>query len=121
MPDGEFDWGGRLRKGIGGAQRFPQNGRKPFEECKGRRPHIKSVLILTCLLRVIWIFNGPEAIIAMTNGGPAGSSQIMTSYMYTLINSLDYGKASAIGVICTVILTLYTIFYLKITSLNKED
>ena len=36
MPGGEFDWGGRLRKGIGGAQRFPQNGRKPFEECKGR-------------------------------------------------------------------------------------
>ena len=36
-PGGEFDWGGRLRKGIGGAQRFPQNGRKPFEECKGRR------------------------------------------------------------------------------------
>ena len=24
-------------KGIGGAQRFPQNGWKPFEECKGRR------------------------------------------------------------------------------------
>ena len=34
---GEFDWGGRLRKGIGGAQRFPQNGWKPFKECKGRR------------------------------------------------------------------------------------
>ncbi len=33
----EFDWGGRLRKSIGGAQRFPQNGWKPFEECKGRR------------------------------------------------------------------------------------
>ena len=37
MPGGEFDWGGRLRKGIGGAQRFPQNGWKPFEECKGIR------------------------------------------------------------------------------------
>ena len=37
MPGGEFDWGGRLRKGIGGAQRFPQNGRKPFLERKGRR------------------------------------------------------------------------------------
>ena len=35
--DGQFDWGGRLRKSIGGAQRFPQNGWKPFEECKGRR------------------------------------------------------------------------------------
>ena len=37
MPGGEFDWGGRLRKGIGGAQRFPQNGWKPFGERKGRR------------------------------------------------------------------------------------
>ena len=37
MPGGEFDWGGRLRKGIGGAQRFLQNGRKPFAECKGIR------------------------------------------------------------------------------------
>ena len=34
---GEFDWGGRLRKGIGGAQRFPQDGWKPSRECKGRR------------------------------------------------------------------------------------
>ena len=37
MPGGEFDWGGRLRKGIGGAQSFPQDGRKPSIECKGRR------------------------------------------------------------------------------------
>ena len=37
MSGGEFDWGGRLRKSIGGAQRFPQDGRKPSEECKGIR------------------------------------------------------------------------------------
>ena len=34
---GQFDWGGRLRKSNGGAQRYPQNGWKPFVECKGRR------------------------------------------------------------------------------------
>ena len=34
---GQFDWGGRLLKSNGGAQRVPQNGRKSFEECKGRR------------------------------------------------------------------------------------
>ena len=34
MSGGEFDWGGRLRKGIGGAQRFPQNGWKPFKSAK---------------------------------------------------------------------------------------
>ena len=31
------DRGGRLRKSNGGAQRYPQNGWKPFKACKGRR------------------------------------------------------------------------------------
>ena len=37
MSGGQFDWGGRLLKGNGGAQRFPQNGWKSFIECKGIR------------------------------------------------------------------------------------
>ena len=37
LSGGQFDWGGRLLKGNGGAQRYPQNGWKPFEERKGRR------------------------------------------------------------------------------------
>ena len=32
---GQFDWGGRLPKSNGGAQRFPQNGWKSFAERKG--------------------------------------------------------------------------------------
>ena len=34
---GQFDWGGRLPKGNGGAQRFSQHGRKSCIECKGIR------------------------------------------------------------------------------------
>ncbi len=34
---GQFDWGGRLRKSNGGAQRFPQAAWKPANECKGIR------------------------------------------------------------------------------------
>ena len=34
---GQFDWGGRLPKSNGGAQRFPQNGWKSFAECNGIR------------------------------------------------------------------------------------
>ena len=34
---GQFDWGGRLLKGNGGAQGSPQNGWKSFIECKGIR------------------------------------------------------------------------------------
>ena len=37
LSGGQFDWGGRLLKRNGGAQRFPQNGWKSFGECKGKR------------------------------------------------------------------------------------
>ena len=37
VSDGQFDWGGRLLKSNGGAQRFPQVGWKPTKECNGRR------------------------------------------------------------------------------------
>ena len=37
MSGGQFDWGGRLQKSNGGAQRFPQAEWKPAIECKGRR------------------------------------------------------------------------------------
>ena len=37
MSAGQFDWGGRLLKSNGGAQRFPQNGWKSFKECNGIR------------------------------------------------------------------------------------
>jgi hypothetical protein len=33
----QFDWGGRLLKSNGGAQRFPQTVWKPVVECKGIR------------------------------------------------------------------------------------
>ncbi len=37
MSGGQFDWGGRLLKGNGGARRFPQRGWTSRVECKGRR------------------------------------------------------------------------------------
>ena len=34
---GEFDWGGRLLKSNGGAQRFPHTGWQSVVECNGKR------------------------------------------------------------------------------------
>ena len=34
VSDGQFDWGGRLLKSNGGAQRLAQHGRKSCIECK---------------------------------------------------------------------------------------
>lgn len=84
-------------------------------------PSIRPVLILTLLLRVIWIFNFPELIYSMTNGGPGGSSHILTSYMMETIKSLNYGKGSAIGVVVILILSIYTIFYLCVIRLDETE
>ena len=43
MSDGQFDWGGRLLKSNGGAQRSAQRGRKSRIECKRiSRPNCKT-------------------------------------------------------------------------------
>ncbi|MDD3169998.1 MAG: sugar ABC transporter permease [Eubacteriales bacterium] len=85
-------------------------------------PAVRSVLFLTVLLRCIWIFNFPDLIYSMTSGGPAGSSHIVTSYMMQLVQSLDYGLASAVGVLSILFLMIFASIYLVVTSkLNTED
>ena len=84
-------------------------------------PCIRSVLLLTVLLRVIWIFNFPDLIYSMTQGGPAGSSNIITSYMMQLVQSLDYGLASAVGVLCILFLIVFAAIYLVATKYTDEE
>lgn len=83
-------------------------------------PYIKPVLVLTTLLRVIWILNFPDLIYTMTSGGPANSSHILTTYMLDLLYfNQDYGKASALSLIIMVILLSYAIFYLRFTKFEE--
>jgi len=83
-------------------------------------PYIKPTIINTTLLRTIWIMNSPEIIYAMTSGGPANSTNILATQMISKIyNFYDYGQSSAIGVMIMGILIVYTIIYLKITSLKE--
>jgi len=79
-------------------------------------PHIRPVILLTVLLRVIWIFNFPDLIFSMTSGAPAGSSHIITSFMMEKVRGLDYGMGSAIGLLVIVFLSMYTVLYLGVTS-----
>lgn len=83
-------------------------------------PYILPTIIATTLLRAIWIFNDPTIIYGLTNGGPAGSTHILSSLMLDrIIYAGDYGAASAIGIIMIVILLLYTIFFLSVTKAEK--
>jgi multiple sugar transport system permease protein len=75
-------------------------------------PYIRTTLALTILLRVIWIFNFPDIIWAMTGGGPANQTHIVTTWMITTTQRGDYGQASAIGLIVVAILLVFSAFYL---------
>lgn len=83
-------------------------------------PYIMPTMLVTILLRVIWILNFPDIIYAMTSGGPAGSTHILSTYMIEkVIFGQDYGQASAIGVIIVLILLVFTVFYVKATKVEK--
>lgn len=83
-------------------------------------PYIMPTIIATTLLRAIWIFNDPTIIYGLTNGGPAGSTHILSSLMLDrIIYAGDYGAASAIGLIMIVMLLMYTIFFLSATRSEK--
>lgn len=71
-------------------------------------PLIAPTIIITLLIRAIWIANFAEIIIVMTNGGPANSTQIVATYIYdTAYQKMDFGYASVISIALLSILMIY--------------
>lgn len=83
-------------------------------------PYIKPTIIMTVLLRTIWIFNSFDLIVIITGGGPVNYSQTLPSYMYSkAFSSYDFGLASAFGVLLIVILGIYAVLFLKLSNYEK--
>lgn len=83
-------------------------------------PYIKPTIIMTVLLRTIWIFNSFDLVVIITEGGPANYSQTLPSYMYTqAFSAYDFGLAGAFGVLLMIILTCYALIFLKVTQYDK--
>jgi multiple sugar transport system permease protein len=69
------------------------------------------------MLRAIWISNFADLIYVMTGGGPANSTQILSSYIFTTaFKRLDFGHASATAVVLLVLLMIYAAVLLAIRS-----
>ena len=82
--------------------------------------YIKPTIIMTLLLRTIWIFNSFDLIVIVTEGGPANYSQTLPSYMYSqAFSSYDFGLAGAFGVLLMVVLSVYALIFLKVTQYDK--
>jgi multiple sugar transport system permease protein len=83
-------------------------------------PYIRTTLVLTVLLRVIWTFNFPDLIFGMTGGGPNDETHIVTTWMIQTTQQGDYGKASALGLIVVAGLLLFAVFFLLATRDRRE-
>lgn len=80
-------------------------------------PYAKPTIILTLLLRTIWIFNSADLIYVMTNGGPANATHTLASYMFSkAYSTLDFGQTGALGVLFMVGLLLYAGAFMKLTK-----
>ncbi len=71
-------------------------------------PFLAPTIAITVMLRTIWIANFPDLIVVMTHGGPADSTQIVASYIFTqAFQRLDFGYASAIAAVLLLLLLAY--------------
>jgi multiple sugar transport system permease protein len=71
-------------------------------------PLLAPTILLTVMLRTVWVANFAELIVVMTKGGPADSTQILASYIFSLaFQRLDFGYASAVAAVLLVLLLAY--------------
>lgn len=78
-------------------------------------PFLAPMIAITVMLRTIWIANFADLIFVMTGGGPANSTQILSSYVFTTaFRKLDFGYASAIAVALLGLLMIYAMILLII-------
>lgn len=84
------------------------------------RPALEGLLLLNLVRQIISVFQILEQPLAMTGGGPNGSSTSLSYQLYQYgFNSggRGTGQAMALGVIIFLILIVFTIFYFR---LNKK-
>lgn len=85
-------------------------------------PMIRDTVILTTLLRAIWTFNAVDLIISLTDGGPNRSTTTLALYiMNKFTNEFNYGYASTLAVIATLMMMVLAFVYIKSGKLGKEE
>ena len=76
-------------------------------------PSLKNTLLITTMLRIIWLSNSVDLIFNLTGGGPAYSSQTLSVYVFNKANALDLSYAATMAVILMLLLFLVAIPYLR--------
>ena len=84
--------------------------------------HLKPTLLLVTILSVIWDYNVFNQIWLVSQGGPNGSTSTLGVFTYkTAFVSFDIGQGAAISVVTTLLLVLFTAFYIRSLIRSGED
>jgi ABC-type sugar transport system permease subunit len=85
-------------------------------------PSIKSVLIITLLLRSIWTFNKLTEILILTGGGPMDATETLPVLTYNMIfGDFSIGTAATNAVFIFFILIVMSRSYLSLYSRAEEE
>ena len=83
-------------------------------------PMIRDTIIVTTMLRALWTFNAVDLIISLTDGGPnRGTTTLALYIMRTFSDSFNYGYASTLSTISTIIMMVFAFAYIKGGKLGK--
>lgn len=77
-------------------------------------PGIKSTILLMMIMTVIWSFLVFDFVFIMTRGGPAFSSEVLSTMAYRLaFYDLNVGKAAATALVISLFGLVATFFYIR--------
>jgi multiple sugar transport system permease protein len=82
-------------------------------------PLLRPVLAVAILLNVVFVFNSFPIIWTMTEGGPAGSTDTLVTFLYTQgFRLYSVGPASAVSMIIFVILLAFAVIHTRLSWRN---
>ncbi|MEG2698822.1 MAG: sugar ABC transporter permease, partial [Ruthenibacterium sp.] len=85
-------------------------------------PCVKRIIYVTIMLQMIFSFKSFDIIWVMTKGGPGTSSEVLGTLLYkTAFNYQDFGYASAIAVVMTVIIGSISLIYMKMSQIGGDE
>ncbi|MFD0659288.1 carbohydrate ABC transporter permease [Thermocatellispora tengchongensis] len=84
-------------------------------------PHLKDAIILSTLLRAVWEFNNVDLLYTLTGGGPAHQTTTLPLYVATTAaQSHNFGYGSALTTAAFLILTFFSIAYLRLSKFGAR-
>lgn len=85
-------------------------------------PSLSAPLAILTLLQTIWIFNHFDIPYQMTGGGPARSTELMSTYAYnTVFGGMEQGDGAAIATVMFGCLVILATLYIRFVVRRAED